>query len=1273
MPGSLGSLVVSLALQNGPYVKGLDQSDKRANQFARNQNRAFNSVAASATSAAKKLIGAFGALKASQAFVRITDQYTQVTAQLRLATNSQEEFNEAYQNSIRIAQTAQAAIEPVTKLYARVSKATREMGANQASVAAITEATALALKANGSTAEESASAILQLSQAFGSGKLAGDEFRAVNEAVPRVMRAVAESLNVPRGQLKDMAADGLITADVLGNALIDSLEDLRKEAKQTRTIAGAFTTFFKNRLFLLVGEMGRVLNASEGMGSALEYVGGVVYGIVRGAFQVLGSTIIRITFGFKNMGLAATGAWDAIKKAATFDFSGAKQSLDDTWQAMGNNANEANRLVNELLSIDITVKKAEGSINRLHAAQTQVTEEVKKEAAARQKAAAQALKAYQDQIKSISERADKLAFEEATYGMLPSAITEVTIARKKDEKAALSAHGKSTALIEQEIEALERLRDVQSGQEYRKDLRERNRIQEKNARDEERRLKKVNETWQDEWRKAVANNLEVSRRAGEQRTRLIIDSLREGFDQGKGFIENLIDTTKNAFKTLVLTPRIEAIVGGVLGGFGGAANASGVGNIFGGASGQAGGGIDLTSIGSIYKGITSGFDSLNTGFAQSIDKVGSFLVDQGFDKLGSAIWENSGQISQALGAAGSLYSAYNFIKDGNTAGAIATGIGYAIGGPVGGALGSLVGGLFGGKEQPPRSLGFAVSEVNDGQLSILDNYNPFSKKHDLSSDVYNALVPASEYIANTVSAINSAVGLSGDVRAQARYSGRADGSSYKHLDVITPNGDAFVSSYKGEFGEDDLNQFLTDLTGKHLANIIQQLQLPSQVKTVFEGVVDPQMIGGITSAVVGLNNAQDQLIKTFGLTADNVYQITEQFELSGGAFAQFVNDLTSTAGGLTKVSTQILSTKNAVIDALTFLPGVESIADYDKFIKATAEGGDIGAAGLLLNSRANFAQYQTLLDQVRGSAESAVFGLRDQEDQKSILKSQAESLFGQFGLSLPTDASELVKIAESIDDTTEAGLDLAVAMPSLVSAFNALNSIVDTTIPAVGTVAETITETLAESIDLNALRSAANDSVFGFRSEASQVSLLQNQVRDMFAEFGLGVPASGEALAEIVDSIDETTDYGRTLLTAVPQLTDAFGDLQYILESTSNVTDIATASLAKSYQARQLEADNFSTLAEFRVAQALENKRIELLNNPSLSTQTATTTQQSSEVQALKQEIETLKNDPTPSEVSMLSLLNRMALVLDKIDKKGVFVNEKNASGGDLTIRTKAA
>ncbi len=1272
MPGSLGSLVVSLALQNGPYVKGLDQSDKRANQFARNQNRAFNSVASSAASAAKKLIGAFGALKAGQAFVRITDQYTQVTAQLKLATRSQEEYNQAYQNSIRISQTAQAAIEPIANLYARVTNATREMGANQASVAAITEATALALKVSGATAEESSSAILQLSQALGSGVLRGEEFNAVNEAAPRLMKALAESMDVPIGQLRDMAKEGQLTADVVGNALIESLEDLRKEAKQTQTIAGAFTTI-KNRLFLLVGEMGNALNASSGMASAMQTLGDATYFLAKGALRFLATTVVSVVAGFKKLGIAAVAIWDSLSLLTKGDFSGAADAFNNMNVEARKLDAETKKTINNIFAVSVTTEKATGSVKRLHAAQTQVTEEVKKEAEARKKAAAQALKAYQDQIKSISERADKLAFEEATYGLLPSAITEVTIARKKDEKAALSAHGKSTALIEQEIEALERLRDVQSGQEFRKELREQNRLKEKSDREAASRAKKLMQQQQEDWIKANEANLKASQNMLKQYSSSITDAIFRGFEDGKGLIQNFKDTLINTFKTLILRPRIEAIVGGVLGGFGGAANASGVGNIFGGAAGQAGGGIDLTSIGSIYKGITSGFDSLNTGFAQSIEKVGSFLVDQGFDKLGSAIWTNSGQISQALGAAGSLYSAYNFIKDGNTAGAIATGIGYAIGGPVGGALGSLVGGLFGGKEQPPRSLGFAVSEVNDGQLSTLDNYNPFSKKHDLSSDVYNALVPASEYIANTVSAINSAVGLSGDVRAQARYSGRADGSSYKHLDVITPNGDAFISSYKGKFGEDDLNQFLTDLTGKHLANIIQQLQLPAQVKTVFEGVADPQIISGITSAITNLNNSQDQLIKTFGLTTDSVYQITEQFELSGGAFAQFVNDLTSTAGGLTKVSTQILNTKNAVIDTLTFLPGVESIADYDKFIKATAEGGDIGAAGLLLNSRANFAQYQTLLDQVRGSAESAVFGLRDQEDQKSILKSQAESLFGQFGLSLPTDASELVKIAESIDDTTEAGLDLAVAMPSLVSAFNALNSIVDTTIPAVGTVAETITETLAESIDLNALRSAANDSVFGFRSEASQVSLLQNQVRDMFAEFGLGVPASGEALAGIVDSIDETTDYGRTLLIAVPQLTDAFGDLQYILESTSNVTDIATASLTKSYQARQLEADNFATLAEFRVAQARENKRIELLNNPSLSTQTATTTQQSSEVQSLKQEIETLKNDPTPSEVSMLSLLNRMALVLDKIDKKGVFVNEKNASGGDLTIRTKAA
>jgi len=72
--------------------------------------------------------------------------------------------------------------------------------------------------ANGASAQAASAAFLQLSQALGSGRLQGDEFRSIAEQVPGILRLVADEMGVTVGQLKKLGADGKITSDILINS-----------------------------------------------------------------------------------------------------------------------------------------------------------------------------------------------------------------------------------------------------------------------------------------------------------------------------------------------------------------------------------------------------------------------------------------------------------------------------------------------------------------------------------------------------------------------------------------------------------------------------------------------------------------------------------------------------------------------------------------------------------------------------------------------------------------------------------------------------------------------------------------------------------------------------------------------------------------------------------------------------------------------------------------------------------------------------------------------
>lgn len=245
MAEKVGEIYYSVTLDTAQMIDGQRKVDREL----KNTTGSLDAFGAKLTAVAS----AIGAYVAALYLIRQSDAFTKMNAQLKLATESTRELAVAQADVRRIAKEAQTDISGVATLYARITNATKELGTSQAQVAAITRTVALALKVSGAGAAESASATLQLSQAFASGVLRGEEFNAVSEAAPRLMKALADGMGVPIGQLRGMAEQGKLTSDVLANALPKALQDLEQEAKQIQTISGAFQQL-SNELMLFIGQ-----------------------------------------------------------------------------------------------------------------------------------------------------------------------------------------------------------------------------------------------------------------------------------------------------------------------------------------------------------------------------------------------------------------------------------------------------------------------------------------------------------------------------------------------------------------------------------------------------------------------------------------------------------------------------------------------------------------------------------------------------------------------------------------------------------------------------------------------------------------------------------------------------------------------------------------------------------------------------------------------------------------------------------------------------------
>ncbi|RFM47401.1 tape measure protein [Klebsiella pneumoniae] len=206
-----------------------------------------------------------------------------------------------------IAQKTRSGLDATATLYARLERSTRSYGVSVEDLTRLTTIINQGFVVSGASAEEASNAIIQLAQGMASGALRGDEFNSVNEQGNRLMIALADSLGVGIGELRNMAAQGKLTTDVIVNGLLSQGDSIGKEfAKTTSTISQSLeiagnnvARFFGENATVKAGVKifsDSVILASENiqvLGTALTVVAGIMGSRYVGALAM--STAAKIS------------------------------------------------------------------------------------------------------------------------------------------------------------------------------------------------------------------------------------------------------------------------------------------------------------------------------------------------------------------------------------------------------------------------------------------------------------------------------------------------------------------------------------------------------------------------------------------------------------------------------------------------------------------------------------------------------------------------------------------------------------------------------------------------------------------------------------------------------------------------------------------------------------------------------------------------------------------------------------------------------------------
>ena len=191
----------------------------------------------------KTAIAGVGLTVLAKRTIMAATNFEKLNQRLKILTQE----NGTYAQSLKLAEEAQTkfglsatdALEGVTNLQARLGP----LGSTMDEITSIFNGFNTAAILSGASAQEQAGAMRQLTQALGSGVLRGDEFNSISEQMSAVLKPIADQLGVNVGALRDMAAEGKITKDVVVAAFKEIEKDGSAALKQL--IANDPTMVFK--------------------------------------------------------------------------------------------------------------------------------------------------------------------------------------------------------------------------------------------------------------------------------------------------------------------------------------------------------------------------------------------------------------------------------------------------------------------------------------------------------------------------------------------------------------------------------------------------------------------------------------------------------------------------------------------------------------------------------------------------------------------------------------------------------------------------------------------------------------------------------------------------------------------------------------------------------------------------------------------------------------------------------------------------------------------
>ena len=249
--------------------------------------------------------------------VQTTDQLTQIRARINLINDGSQSTAEIMDKIYNAASRSRGSYLDMADSVAKLNMLAKDAFSSNDEAIYFVEQLNKQFKISGASVEETTSAMYQLTQAMAAGKLQGDEFHSIMENAPMLAQSIASEMGLTVGQLKEMSSQGLITADIIKEALFNSAEETNAKFAEIPMTFQDIGTQVQNELIAAfqpameeisnMTSSGVLNDALAGLSIAFRLVGTAAQAAiitVRGAFSALSvviGTAKNIVTSFANL------------------------------------------------------------------------------------------------------------------------------------------------------------------------------------------------------------------------------------------------------------------------------------------------------------------------------------------------------------------------------------------------------------------------------------------------------------------------------------------------------------------------------------------------------------------------------------------------------------------------------------------------------------------------------------------------------------------------------------------------------------------------------------------------------------------------------------------------------------------------------------------------------------------------------------------------------------------------------------------------------------